>query len=122
VDALAEFDYRIEYYKGKWNILCDALSSPPDLSTTDVFTGEENEQQATDENTRLNSLSATSIQIGDSVKKSLTNDYKSDPAFAEHVAEPKSPFEAPEGMLYRDWEIVRAYRQIATNSYARRAR
>jgi RNase H-like domain found in reverse transcriptase len=58
MDALAEFDYRIEYYKGKWNILNDALSRPPGLSTTELFTGEENEGQATYENTRLNNLSS----------------------------------------------------------------
>jgi RNase H-like domain found in reverse transcriptase len=39
VDALAEFDYRIEYYKGKWNVPSDALSRLPDLSTTELFTG-----------------------------------------------------------------------------------
>jgi Integrase zinc binding domain len=102
---LVEFDYRIEYYKGKWNILSDVLSRPPDLSTTEFFTGEENERQATDDNIRLNNLSATSIQIDDSVKKSLINDYKSDPAFGEHVAEPKLPFEAREGMLYKDGKL-----------------
>jgi hypothetical protein len=105
VDALAEFDYRIEYCKRKWNILSDALSRPSDLSTTELFTGEENERQETDENIRLNSLSATSIQIDDSVKKALTKGYKSDPAFAEHVAEPKWPFEAPEGMLYKHGKL-----------------
>jgi hypothetical protein len=72
VDALAEFDYRIEYYKEKWNILSDALSRPSGLSTTELFTGEEIERQPTDVN-NLNSLSATSFQIDDSVKKSLTN-------------------------------------------------
>jgi Integrase zinc binding domain len=60
--------------------------------------------QATYENTRLNNLS-TSIQIDDSVKKSLINDYKSDQAFAEHVAEPETPFEAREGMLYKDGKL-----------------
>jgi RNase H-like domain found in reverse transcriptase len=55
VDALAEFDHRIEYYKGKWNVLSDALSRPPDLSTMELFTGEENERQATAENIRFNS-------------------------------------------------------------------
>jgi RNase H-like domain found in reverse transcriptase/Integrase zinc binding domain len=105
VDALAEFDYRIEYYKEKWNILSDVLSRPPDLSTTELFTREEIERQATDENIRLNNLSATSIQVDDSVKKALINDYKSDPAFAKHVAEPKSPFEAREGMLYKDGKL-----------------
>jgi hypothetical protein len=105
VDDVAEFDYRIEHYKGKWNILSYVLSRPPDVSTTKLFTGEENERQATDENIRLNSLSATSIQIDDSVKNALTNDYKSDPAFEEHVAEPKSPFEAREGMLYMDGKL-----------------
>jgi RNase H-like domain found in reverse transcriptase/Integrase zinc binding domain len=105
VDALAKFDYRIEYCKGKWSILSDAMSRPPDLSTTELFTGEENERQATDENIRLNNLSATSIQIDDSVMKSLINDYKSDPAFAEYVAEPKSPFEAREGILYKDGKL-----------------
>jgi RNase H-like domain found in reverse transcriptase/Integrase zinc binding domain len=105
VDALAEFGYRIEYYKGKWNILSDVLSRPPDLSTTVLFTGEEDELQATEENIRLNNLSATSFQIDDSVRKSLINDYKSDPAFAEHVAEPKSLFEAREGMLYKDGKL-----------------
>jgi RNase H-like domain found in reverse transcriptase len=89
VDALAEFDYRIEYYKGKWNILSDALSRPPDLSATELFTGEENVRQAAEEIIRLNSLSAASIQTDNFVKKSLAKDYKSDPAFAEHVAEPK---------------------------------
>jgi hypothetical protein len=39
------------------------------------------------------------------VKKSLINNYKSDPAFAEHVAEPKSPFETREGMLYKDGKL-----------------
>jgi hypothetical protein len=68
-------------------------------STTELFTGEENERQARDESIRLNSLSATSIQIDDSGKEVLINDYKSDPAFSEHVAEPKSPFVAREGML-----------------------
>jgi hypothetical protein len=105
VDALAESDYGIECYKGNWNILSVTLSRPSDLSTTELFTGEESERQATDENIRLNNLSATSIQIDDSVKKSLINDYKSDPAFAEHVAEPKSPFEAREGMLYNDGKL-----------------
>jgi Integrase zinc binding domain/RNase H-like domain found in reverse transcriptase len=105
VDALAEFDYRIEYYKGKWNILSEALSRSPDLSTTELFTGEENERQEADENIRLKILSATSIQIDASVKIFLANDYKSDPAFAEQVAEPKSPFEAREGMLYKDGKL-----------------
>jgi RNase H-like domain found in reverse transcriptase/Integrase zinc binding domain len=105
VDALAEFDYRIEYYKGKWNILSDALSRPPNLSATELFTGEERERQETDENIHLNNLSAASIQIDDSEKKSLINDYKSDPAFAEHVSEPKSPFEARDGMLYKDGKL-----------------
>jgi RNase H-like domain found in reverse transcriptase len=41
VDALAEFDYQIEYYKGKWNVLSDALSRPPDVFKTELFTGEE---------------------------------------------------------------------------------
>jgi RNase H-like domain found in reverse transcriptase len=81
VDTLAEFDYGIEYYKGKWKILSDALSRPPELSTTELFTGEENERQATNENIRLNNLSATNIQIDDSVKKSLIHDYKNDPVF-----------------------------------------
>jgi hypothetical protein len=105
VDALVEFDYRIEYYKGKWNILSDLLSRPPDLFTTELFTGEENERQETDENIRLNNLSATIIQIDDSVKKSRINDYKFDPAFAEHVAGPKSPFESRDGMLYKDGKL-----------------
>jgi Integrase zinc binding domain len=39
------------------------------------------------------------------VKEALTNDYKLDPAFAEHVAEPKSPFEAREGMLCKDGKL-----------------
>jgi hypothetical protein len=91
--------------KKNGNILSDALSRPPDLSKTELFTGEENERQATDENIRINSLSATSIQIDDSVQKALSNDYKSDPAFAEHVAEPKSPFEAREGMLHKNGKL-----------------
>jgi hypothetical protein len=72
------------------NILSDALFRPLDLFKTELFTGEENERQATNENIRLNNLSATSIQIDDSVKKSLINDYNSDPAFAEHVADQSS--------------------------------
>jgi hypothetical protein len=62
VDALAEFDYRIEYNKGKWNILSDALSRPPDLSTTELFTGEEIMRQESDENVCLNNLTTTGIQ------------------------------------------------------------
>jgi Integrase zinc binding domain len=103
----AEFDYRIEYYEGKWNVLRDFLSRLPDLTKTDLFTGEEIERQESDENVRLNILSATklSIQIDDSVKKALINNYNSYPAFAEHVAEPKSPFEAREGVLYKDGKL-----------------
>jgi Integrase zinc binding domain len=105
VDALAEFDYRIEYYKGKWNILSDALSRPPDLSTTELFTGEENSRQASDENIRLNNLTATGIQIDDSVKNALIHDYKNDPAFSRHILEPELPFEVRGGMLYKDGKL-----------------
>jgi hypothetical protein len=85
VDALAEFDYRIEYYKGKWNVLSDALSRPPDLSKTELFTGEEIEWQASDENVRLHTLTATGIQIDHSVRKALIHDYKNDPVLSRHM-------------------------------------
>jgi RNase H-like domain found in reverse transcriptase len=105
VDALTEFDYRIEYYKGKWNILSDALSRPPDLSTTELFTGEENRRQATDENIRLNNLTTTGIQIDDSVKNALIHDYKNDPAFSRHILEPELPLEVRGGMLYKEGKL-----------------
>jgi hypothetical protein len=65
----------------------------------ELFTGEENGRQATDENIRLNNLTATGIQIDDSVKNALLHDYKSDPEFTEHASELTSLFEAREGML-----------------------
>jgi hypothetical protein len=83
----------------------DALSRPPDLSTTDLFTGEENARQETDENIRLNNLSATGIQIDDSVKNALIHDYKNDPAFSWHILEPELPFEVRGGMLYKDGKL-----------------
>jgi RNase H-like domain found in reverse transcriptase len=40
-DALAEYDYKIEYIQGKWNILADALSRRSDGQPTTFYTGDD---------------------------------------------------------------------------------
>jgi Integrase zinc binding domain len=89
----------------EWNVLSDVLSRPPDLSTTELFTGEENARQATDEIIRLSNLTATGIQIDDSVKNAFIHDCKTDPAFSRHILEPELPFEVRGGMLYNDGKL-----------------
>jgi hypothetical protein len=99
----------------EWNVLSDALSRPPDLSTTELFTGEENARQTTDENIRLSNLTATGMQIDDSAKKALIHDYKNDPAFSRHILESELPFVEA---YYTRTQTVRTNGEAATNAYA----
>jgi hypothetical protein len=52
LDALAEYDYKIEYIQGKWNIVADALSRRSDGQPITFYTGEDE----TEDNARTSPL------------------------------------------------------------------
>jgi Integrase zinc binding domain len=62
-------------------------------------------RQASDENVRLKRLTATGIQIDDSVKNALIHDYTNDPAFSRHILQPELHFEVRGGMIYKDGKL-----------------
>jgi RNase H-like domain found in reverse transcriptase len=62
LDALAEYDYKIEYIQGKWNIVADALSHRSDGQPIAFYTGEdEAEDNATKDLTVATLTSSPSI-------------------------------------------------------------
>jgi Integrase zinc binding domain/RNase H-like domain found in reverse transcriptase len=62
LDALAEYDYKIEYIQGKWNIVADALSLRSDGQLILFYTGEdEAEDNATKDLTVAPPTSSPSI-------------------------------------------------------------
>jgi Integrase zinc binding domain len=106
---LEEYDDKIQYIQGKWNILADALSSRSDGQQTTFYTGEdEAEDNATIDRTvatltmpnlllgtvpqqegycveapRIAAITTTTLSLHKQVLADLTRDYLADPTYQE---------------------------------------
>jgi hypothetical protein len=70
LDALAEFDFKLRYVRGKYNLVADALSLMHASTTKSLFTGEDGEdwmkgaaKVANVNAVRVNALSVSQVQV-----------------------------------------------------------
>jgi hypothetical protein len=108
LDALAEFDFKLRYVRGKYNLLADALSQMHDSTSKSLYTGEdgENRKQSVAEIANVsvasvNVLSSGEVQVDPAVVKELREAYENDPFYSKIYDDPGEQFtKNADGLLY----------------------
>jgi RNase H-like domain found in reverse transcriptase len=89
LDALAEFDFKLRYVRGKYNLVPDALSRMHASTTKSLYTDEDGEDRmkgaaevANVNAVRVNVLSVGQVQVDSAVVKALREDYTKDSIYS----------------------------------------
>jgi hypothetical protein len=102
IEVLNEFDFNVEYLKGKWNLVADALSRRADLYQPDLYTGEDEDELSVPV-MALNAMSASTVALDKTCVQELLSDYAQDAELAEIWSTPTAPYSKTEqGLLYKD--------------------
>ena len=80
LETLSEFEFEIEYLRGKWNLVADALSRRADLyRDTSLYTGEDDDVCAPVMS--LNAMKAHGVALDEKLLRELLGDYDKDGEF-----------------------------------------
>jgi hypothetical protein len=108
LDALAEFDFKVRYARGKYNLVADALSRMHASTTKSLYTGEDGEDRmngaaevANVNAVRVNILSVGQVQVDSAAVKALREDYTKDSIYSTVYENPGEQFtKSADGFLY----------------------
>jgi RNase H-like domain found in reverse transcriptase/Reverse transcriptase (RNA-dependent DNA polymerase) len=108
LDAFAEFDFKLRYVRGKYNLVADALSRMHASTAKSLYTGEDGEDRmkhaAEDANVnavRVNVLSVGQVQEESAVVRALCEDYTKDSIYSTVYENPGAQFtKSADGLLY----------------------
>jgi RNase H-like domain found in reverse transcriptase/Reverse transcriptase (RNA-dependent DNA polymerase) len=108
LDALAEFDFKLRYLRGKYNFIADALSRMHACTTKSLYTGEDGEDRmkgaaevANVNAARVNVLRVGQVQVDSAVLKALCEDCTKDSIYSTVYENPGEQFtKSADGLLY----------------------
>jgi RNase H-like domain found in reverse transcriptase/Integrase zinc binding domain len=108
LDALAEFDFKLRYVRGKYNLVADAQSRMHTSTTKSLYTGEDGEDRmkgaaevANVNAVKVNVLSVGQVQVDSAVVKALREDYMKDSIYSTLYENPGEQFtKSADGLLY----------------------
>jgi hypothetical protein len=95
LDALVEFDFKLRYVRGKYNLVADALSRMHASTKKSLYIGEEGEDRkkgaaevANVSAVSVNCLSVGQMQVDTAVGKELHEDYTKDSIYSTAYDDP----------------------------------
>jgi hypothetical protein len=108
LDALAEFEFKLRYVRGKYNLVADALSRKHDSTSKSLYTGEDGEYRkqsaaeiANVSVASVNVLSAGEVHVDTAVEKELRQAYENDAFYSKMYEDPEEQFtKNADGLLY----------------------
>ena len=99
---MQEFDYEIQYIKGKTNILADSLSRKP----KEVY------RKSTEFIKTLMAL--TTVELNNDITDKLQTEYVQDEFFKTHFESPIEPYRKSEGKLYLNYKLCLPEGNVST--------